>query len=657
MRGFNPGGASWLSTPQYTGLGMIMPGDYKSYVKAYESWVYACVWKIAETISGIEHGLYYKKDGQLVRVDDHPFLDLMKKVNPVMNILDLKSLTSIYLDLTGNAYWYTPLNVLKQPAEIWILESQNVKIVPGKDEVVKGYIYQKGNKKTAFEKEEIVHFRYPNPLDPYYYGMSPIQAAHYAVDSNDYMQKYGTAAFKNMGSISLFIQLIEEAQNWNDDQKKEFKKGWLTSHLGVDNAGKMIIAPAIKDIKDFAMSPKEMDYSKSRADIRDELLAIYGVPKSKFTQDVGPRARVESDDYAFHKETIQPKLKRVDMKVTETMLPRYDDRLELHHEDSTPMDKVFELKKEDSRLKNYVTVVNEVREKDGLKPVDWGDRPLAPFNIMPLGSSPPEAGGDKIIRIRQIFTDEIREKLWNAFLRAHTGIENHWVATLGTMYRKQEKEVLKRLKEFFGKGYVKDIADHILLSVTLEEQQMWTASEKYVKNGIERGVALAEGKIGTTGLPADLFGFPSFSEYLKGKELRIKTVPRTFHEQIRTQLIEGVKAGEGYEELSVRVKHSYSSQTDYGARRIARTETTDAINKAQLIAADTSGKVDVKVWLSAMDEETRDTHAEANMQEVPLTGRFEVGGYGCDYPGDPSLPVEELVNCRCDMGFVKYKEE
>jgi hypothetical protein len=38
-------------------------------------------------------------------------------------------------------------------------------------------------------------------------------------------------------------------------------------------------------------------------------------------------------------------------------------------------------------------------------------------------------------------------------------------------------------------------------------------------------------------------------------------------------------------------------------------------------------------------------------QTVELDKPFDVNGYAADYPGDPNLPPEESIACRCTVTF------
>lgn len=50
-----------------------------------------------------------------------------------------------------------------------------------------------------------------------------------------------------------------------------------------------------------------------------------------------------------------------------------------------------------------------------------------------------------------------------------------------------------------------------------------------------------------------------------------------------------------------------------------------------------------------MDKRTRDTHAQINGVEEELRVPF---ANGLLYPGDPSGPAKEVINCRCGLNVV-----
>lgn len=109
-----------------------------------------------------------------------------------------------------------------------------------------------------------------------------------------------------------------------------------------------------------------------------------------------------------------------------------------------------------------------------------------------------------------------------------------------------------------------------------------------------------------------------------------------------------------------RIVNSYeNSLLKLRGDNIARTESLSAMNAAAdeaLMQVVDEGLAEPdairKVWDASGDSRTRETHAQADGQEVGLNEPFIVGGYPMMHPGDTSAPTEEVINCRC---IVRHK--
>jgi len=91
---------------------------------------------------------------------------------------------------------------------------------------------------------------------------------------------------------------------------------------------------------------------------------------------------------------------------------------------------------------------------------------------------------------------------------------------------------------------------------------------------------------------------------------------------------------------------------------IARTETACATNRAAVETMDVLGFDGWKVWMAVGDADTRDTHARIDGMRVRQDECFEyVGLKGglvrmeCPLDSKYGAPPEEVINCRCDVGF------
>lgn len=95
----------------------------------------------------------------------------------------------------------------------------------------------------------------------------------------------------------------------------------------------------------------------------------------------------------------------------------------------------------------------------------------------------------------------------------------------------------------------------------------------------------------------------------------------------------------------------------YQAMRIARTETTFAVNAGTTISGNFTEIEINKEWISFRDGKERPSHGEANGKKVTKTAYFIVGGEKMLYPGDKSggASASNQVNCRCRFGYVRGK--
>jgi 2'-5' RNA ligase len=170
---------------------------------------------------------------------------------------------------------------------------------------------------------------------------------------------------------------------------------------------------------------------------------------------------------------------------------------------------------------------------------------------------------------------------------------------------------------------------------------------------LNRGVRTAAGELEEP-VPRPVDMDPYFTNYLDATRDLLNEVGDRLAEQATTSLAEGVAAGESVDQLKRRMTTLFDTDgSQLGptrAARIAATEATRAFNAGQFAAAQAIEGDDrplVKQWITRQDERVRVTHREANGQLRMLDEPFEVGTAEMMYPGDPSAPADETINCRC----------
>jgi len=155
------------------------------------------------------------------------------------------------------------------------------------------------------------------------------------------------------------------------------------------------------------------------------------------------------------------------------------------------------------------------------------------------------------------------------------------------------------------------------------------------------------------------------ARYLAEVRNRLVRVPDEIYDLMAAQISQGVNLGDSIPKLAARVdiilSTSASERWPNRATVIARTETIGALNAGRsdafsAVAQETGEKLE-KLWLATDDSRTRTTHRQAEGQRVPVGQRFNVGGFELDFPGDPSGPAQEVIQCRCTMLLVEPGEQ
>jgi HK97 family phage portal protein len=405
------------------GKPLMQPHDYPSMLRAYKSWVYVCANKNATAFASCNFRLYVAKSStqklkmctrkvnketldymttnasimnlkavknaqEIEEVTDHPFLDLLKQVNPFMNRFELFEMTDLYQEMVGNCYWYIVRNGLGIPEQIWLLPPDRVKIVPSITDWISGYVLKNGNGvDVPFEPEEVVHFKFPNTRNQYY-GAGPLSAAIDVYNINENINSFELSTFRNSAIPPLVITEPEGSAIQEDEWRRIIAK-WNATYAGVEQSGRVGWLGGGLQVKQIGLSPKDLAYMAGRKITMQEIAAIFGVPMSKLTSEDVNRSNAETGEGTYQADTVRPRCKRFEEKVNEQILPLYDEQLFYMADDPVPQNREFALKKMQVSLQTGLTTINEERIKEGLEEVEWGNVPIQPQGSVPYTGEKP----------------------------------------------------------------------------------------------------------------------------------------------------------------------------------------------------------------------------------------------------------------------------
>ena len=266
------------------------------------SWVYRAVTLITKSAASVEWGVVNDEgeptDHYLAKVLEHP--------NKSVSRQDVFELLISWLELTGNSYLKT-VKAGQQTTEIWPVSPDRLRPVLTKDvsEWIAGYAL---DEKTSveFETDEIIHFMYFDPANPYI-GIGPLQAVAKTVDIDVEQLNWNKSAMQNRGVLDGVFSFKREFQSQADSDAVSDKLN--EKYSGSGNARKLgVVGSEAKYIR-TALTPVQMDFLESRKFNRDEIFIIFGVPPQYAgTQESSTYNNYQTSELIFWFQKIIPLL-------------------------------------------------------------------------------------------------------------------------------------------------------------------------------------------------------------------------------------------------------------------------------------------------------------------------------------------------------------
>lgn len=679
-----------LSSPWDRSYGIEAPSTTDDYLDQYgeSGWVYVAANKIAKKCSSFPVSLFVEGlDGEKEDLHKHVFLDVLRRPNDMMSEIELRFLTHLQLELAGEAFWYVAPNQVGGPAAIYPLMPDKVTVVPGVERLIQGYIYEVDGQSVSFEAEEVIHFRYPNPdPDTFFRGASPIKAATYAIATGQNAEIWNYRFFKQ-GAIPKGV--LETDARLDDPEVERLLRLWNRHHRGEDQWHKAAVAQQGLKYKDIGLKHIEMDFVGLLDWSRNTILSIMGVPRSiaGIIEDAN-RANAFQDELNFATYTIKPILDLVASELN-AYLSGLDARLRCEFRGVIPRDAEFQLKRHETYLKNFVYTVNDVREELGKEPVPWGDRPIAPMSMMPLGDWDGDTGAAdaRMVRLLRLAlagqpetlnlpptraepdpakvraaqraaelwgTKDAREDDWRAYVERLQRREAKLRSPLRKWFQGLQDHVNRRLRSLYGEdgralgaGRTKDTptVDEILFNVTEEAGKLAAIILPALAGSIEDEAGYLISQLGL-----DLTFDAADPQVMAWSRLRAERfsfeVTSNTAQTLRGTLDEGIRNGETLTQLTDRVSEVFRNKKGWEAERIARTETACASSYGRQAVYMQSEVIDQKRWLTALDERVRDSHM-IDGQTVAKAGDFTLGsGVATQGPGLSGV-ADEDIQCRC----------
>ena len=300
-------------------------------------------------------------------VQGHPITDLFRRANPLQSTYQLFFNIYLQLEITGDAFIHVVSFEDGTPAQLYVLSSQFMTVVPaaiGSGQLVSKYTFEKepGNA-VDYSVDEIVHIKYPSPkFDGTFYGMGKIEKGWDSYLLNKFSMDYQKAIYAN-NAVPDYLLINKSG---NSISKKRFFKKMSSMNMGPSNSGKVMAIDGDVSIETVAFKPK--DLSDVTLNIQ-QIASISGCPINKLIGNNAIKANSEQQNTSWLRNTIHPMQKLVASALSENLLPRYGDRKErivdgdafLSYDNPVPEDMEEKRKSDETYSKIAVLTTNEIR--------------------------------------------------------------------------------------------------------------------------------------------------------------------------------------------------------------------------------------------------------------------------------------------------------
>lgn len=339
--------------------------------------------------------------------DNHPLVKLLQRPNPWTSHHQFMESLAAYLLITGNTYveGVSPSDNAP-PLELWNLRPDRVRIRPGKLGV-DAYLYEVNGQIREFYcdplsgKSPVLHVKTFHPLDDWY-GMSPIEAAAYAIDGHNEAGEWNQALLQNSARPSgAMIYSNPSGGVLSDKQFSRLKEEINGAMAGTRNAGRVPILEGGLSWQQMSMSPAEMDWLNGKNISAREIALAIGVPPQMLgIPGDNTYSNYQEARASLYEDTALPLTVCLLDSLNMWLAPAFGDNIKIVADvDDLPAFAEKRQKRWDSVEKADWLTTNEKREATGyeLSDAPEADEIFIPSGMMPLSGSLAQPNTDETL--------------------------------------------------------------------------------------------------------------------------------------------------------------------------------------------------------------------------------------------------------------------
>jgi HK97 family phage portal protein len=254
--------------------------------------------------------------------NDHPLERLLQRPNPIFDMSDLLELSSQWLDATGNSIWLKVRDGNGAVVELWPASVLSFLIERGADGLPETYRFLPSN--ALIPASDVIHIRRPDIRMSPFFGHGLISDILDTAKAETAVRLFQSRFFENDATPRAVLRWPPGALITQDEMDR-LRLSWEAKYASPNNAGRIGILPDGGEVQLLGSGGKELDFEKSKSELRDAIREAFRVPKIVFgdTEQVN-LANADTSYMVFLRDVVDHALAKHAQAFTRALASEFD---------------------------------------------------------------------------------------------------------------------------------------------------------------------------------------------------------------------------------------------------------------------------------------------------------------------------------------------
>lgn len=356
--------------------------------------VFACVRVLAESLASLPL-LLYQRDGRRKRLAiDHPLYSLLRDLpNPEITSVEMRMLAMGHLAIWGNAYIQVVRSRSGRILELWPMRPDQVSVYRQRDGWL-WYYYSPDPNADPDVREPDNWYRFDEIMHLRGLGMDGVMGystirmlAQSTMGAVKGANRFVTAFYENGARPGI---ILKHPGLLGDEAYERLRDSWEARHQGVDRAHRVAILEEGMGVEEIGVPPQDAQMIETLKLKSREIAAAFRVPLHMIGDlERATFGNIEQQSLEFVQYTLAPWISVWEQAIHRDLLTVEERR---SHYAEFMVDALLrgDIQSRYAAYQSALTAswstVNEIREREGLDPVEGGDELRAPLNMAPVGA-------------------------------------------------------------------------------------------------------------------------------------------------------------------------------------------------------------------------------------------------------------------------------